>query len=154
VLTGSKDGLVERCVFLTKMLAAMTRATDAVGIFWGHGAVVLSSKLIQELAKDASVETPPLLAWVEFRVQRNPNRTMDILTTGLGYFSCMEIEVIASKRDLDAVMQLVTSVATMQLSGEKFDDGDTVGPDATTKIKTHHKQSVWPRKEPVLRIDY
>jgi hypothetical protein len=124
-----------------------------VGIYWGPGTVVLSNELLQKEAADASPDNLPLLVWIEFRVQHNEDKTANILTTGLAYFGCMDIEVIGSKKLASEILPMVMSVAGMQLNGDVFKDGDTVGPDAQTKIKTHHAKSHWDRPEEVLKID-
>jgi len=151
--SGTKGTQIERCITLTKILSAATKAFDSVGIYWGPGSVVLSNELIQDQASSAAPDDPPLLAWVEFRVQHNEDKTVNILTTGLNYFGCMDIEVIRSQKTASEIMKMVMSVATMQLGGDVFKDGDTVGPDKETKIKTHHAKSFWDRPEKILKID-
>ena len=153
-LLGDKRTEVERCITLTKILAAATKAFDSVGIYWGPGTVVLSNALLQKEAADAGPDYLPLIVWLEFRVQHNEDKTVNILTTGLSYFDCMDIEVIGSKKPASEIMPMVMSVAAMQLKGDVFKDGDTVGPDEKTKIKTRHAKSFWKeRLEKVLKID-
>lgn len=153
MLLGEKGPQIDRCVLLTKLLSATTKMFDAVGVYWGHGSVVLSVDELQKMAATATVDDPPLMAWIEFRIQKNDDGTCNVLTTGLDYFSCMEIEVMHSSKKPTEVLNMVMGTAYLLLKGEKFKDGDTVGPDADTKIKTHYAKSVWDRPAQVLKID-
>ena len=154
ILRGGTGTTVERAIVLTKLLATASQAFDAIGIYWGHGTVVLSRKLLEPLAKEASRDSLPILVWIEFRAWRDSDGRANVVTTGLDYFSCQEIEVVKSRRKLDDILNLVMNIAQMELAGDVFRDGDTVGPDAKTKIKTRHATSIWKRKPKVLRVEY
>ncbi len=152
-LTGGGGTLIERSLLLTRLLAAATQAFGAIGVFWGPGTVVLSSAMLQEEVQEATLERLPILAWNEFRIERLPDGTANILTTGLEHFSCMEIEMIGFTLPLGDMIDLFLGISRLLLSGEVFRDGDTVGPDAETKLETRHAKSAWGREPPVLRIE-
>jgi hypothetical protein len=144
---------LDGCVQLTKIMAAATEFLNATGVYWGHGSVVLPPDQWRDLAKDASVEEPPLLAWIEFRVQTSADGKFSVLTTGLDYFDCMEIEIIDSTHSIEEVLNLAMGVAYITIKGEQIPDGDTVGPDDETKIFARHRDSVWDREEKVLQLE-
>ena len=153
-LFGSPLGRVDGAVILTKIVAAMVEAHDTAGVYWGDGTLVIRPEMFVEVAQTATTEDPPIPIWVEHRVQRNPDKSLNVITTGLAPFGCMEIEVINSKRTLEDLLNMIAGISHLQLRGDVFKDGDTVGFDAVTKLKTSHRKSVWDRPEKVLRIEY
>jgi hypothetical protein len=144
---------VERELILTRLVAAGTKLFDSVGVYWGDGTNVLPTKMAQEFAVDASLDKLPILEWIEFRIQKNDDKTVNVLTTGLDAFGYMEIEVINSKRKPSEVLDTVMGTADLILQGEVFKDGETLGPDADTKYKIHHTKSTWDRPGKVIRIE-
>ncbi len=154
IVTVRGDGpRTERCLLLTKIMAALAAAHDTAGIYRGDGTVVHEPSFFIETAKTCDAESLPLILWIEFRIQRNPDGTTNVLSTGLDAFDLMEVEVIGTKRKVSEVLGIVADAASMVLQGETFRDGDTIGPDADTRIKTRHAPSVWDRKGKVLRIE-
>jgi hypothetical protein len=153
-LFGPPLGRVDGAVTLTKVVAAMVEAHDTAGVYWGDGTLVIKPEMFVEVAQTATTEDPPIPIWVEHRIQRNPDASLNVITTGLAPFGCMEIEVINSKRTPEDLLNIIAGVSHLQLRGDVFKDGDTVGFDAVTKIKTFHRKSVWDRPEKVLRLDY
>lgn len=152
-LLSQEGSQIDRCLLLTRLMAAATKAFDAIGIYWGYGTVVLSAEQFQEIAADSSREDLPLLAWIEFRVQQDSSGSLNMLTTGLDYFGCPEIEVLGSKRPVSEVLEAVGGLATILLQGETVEDGDTVGPDKQTRIRVRHARSHWDREGKVLRLE-
>jgi hypothetical protein len=154
IVTVQGDGpRTERCLLLTKIMAALAAVHDTAGIYWGDGIVVHEPRFFIETAKTSDAQNLPAMLWIEFRIERNPDSTANVLTTGLDAFDLMEVEVIGTKRGVPEVLGIVVGAAAMMLEGEAFRDGDTIGPDANTPIKTRHAPSVWDRKGKVLRID-
>jgi hypothetical protein len=154
VVLGQAGTHVERSILLTKLLSAASRTFDTAGIYWGHGSVVLSPSQIQKMAKDASKDKPPLLVWINFHVRKSPNGSISVVTEGLDYFDCLEIELIDSKQPFEKVLNTVMGVAHITIKGEDIKDGDTIGGENTAeKIKTRHAKSVRDEKMKVLRID-
>jgi hypothetical protein len=154
VFTMSREGThLERNVLVTKLLAAAASCFDAAGVYWGHGSVVLSPEHIQKMAEDASVDEPPILVWVNFFRQKNEDGSITLFTEGLEYFDCMEIEIVASRQPIGELFNAAMGVAYITLKGEVIADGDTIGPDAESKIKTRHAPSVHDKEKKVLRIE-
>ncbi|MBN2211894.1 MAG: DUF4261 domain-containing protein [Sedimentisphaerales bacterium] len=151
---GEKETKMERVVLVTHLMAGCIQAYDAAGVYWGDGTVVHEPQAFLDMAKKASVDDPPVMLWCEFRVQKNVDGTMNIITTGLDAFGRMEIEILESRRDFDDLMTLATGTAWILLKGEVIADGDTIGSDTQMKIKTSHEKSVWDRPGKVLRIYY
>lgn len=153
----SEEGtLVERNILLTKVMAAMTRIYPAVGVYWGHGEVVVEPKSFYTQAKEATAKSPPVLLWVGLFPQKNRDGSISLITQGLDYFQKMDIEVNASRKPLRELLTLVSGTAYIMLVGEVIADGDTVGSEGepNQRIPTRHAKSMIDRPEKVLLIDY
>jgi len=155
VLTGGNGTHLERNILLTKLLSAVTKSFAATSVYWGHGSVVLSPELIHKMAADASVEDPPIFVWINFHRFKNTDGTFSVLTEGLEYFDCMNIEVIESNQPAEKVLDLVIGLAYITLKGDKIADGDTVGfdNDGMMKVPTSHAPSVRDESTKVIRIE-
>jgi len=150
---GDKGTRLEKTQLLTDLMVACIDTHDAAGVYWGAGTVVHSPEFFIEWATDEDSAVLPVELWVEFRFQRNEDNSLNVITTGMEQFGCMEIEVLNTKADFDTLMSMLTGVAQIMIHGEVIADGDTIGPDAETKIKTTHEPSVWDRPGPVLRLN-
>lgn len=152
-LLGSPRGRLDGAITLTKIAAAMVEAHDTAGVYWSDGTLVVSPEMFVDVARTATSDNPPIPIWVEHRVQKNSDETLNLITTGLAPFGCMEIEILHSQKKFEDLLNLAAGIAHLQLQGDIFRDGDTVGFDAITKLKTSHQSSVWDRPNTVLRID-
>lgn len=153
-LKGKAKDRIEMALALTQVVAAAVESHHAAGVYWGDGTVVHAPKVFVEQAAEATRDSLPIALWVEFRLRANPDRTVNVVTTGLAPFGAMEIEVIQSRKDPRAVLPFVMDLALLLLNGEKIADGDTVGGSEDEKVKTRHAASVRMREGKVLRVEY
>jgi hypothetical protein len=151
---GEEGSHLERNILLTKLLAAAAKTFDVGGVYWAYGSVVVSPAQIQKIAESASADDPPVFLWINFHRHKLSDSTFTLVTEGLEYFNCMEIEVINSKEDPKKILEKVVGVAKMTLMGEVIKDGDSVGTEnINERIKTHHARSVRDKSKTVLKID-
>ena len=149
---GETKTKLDRTLILTKLISACLKTHPAVGVYWGDAPVVHSTQMFLEESAQASRENLPVLLWVEYRIQKNADGSVNIITSGLDALGCMEIEILRSRTDPKVLVNLAAGTAYMLLQGENVDDGDTIGPDGQTRIKVTHEKSVWDRPGKVLRI--
>lgn len=154
-LVGGDSSFLERNVLLTKIIAGTTLAIPSIGVYWGHGDVVSEPVAFRDEAREASVDSPPVLLWVGIFPQRNPDNSISAITIGLEYFQCMDIEVMRSKQSLSKILATIVGAAYLQLVGDTFENGDTVGMEGqpNQKIKTRHEKSAIQREGPILLIE-
>lgn len=144
---------LERILSLTRLTAAASSLFEAIGIYGGAGGLVIRSDYYEERALQAKVEALPVELWIEYRIQRNPDGTSNMLTTGLHVFEKMEIEVHNSSQKPSDLLDFLWQVSLMLIQGEVFAEGDTLGPDETTRYQIHFVPSVWERPGNVMRIE-
>ncbi|MFZ5989314.1 MAG: DUF4261 domain-containing protein [Bacillota bacterium] len=147
--------VLERIITTTKIVASVAKAANALGIYWGSGTVVQSKdNFINECMK-MDKEYFPYELWIEFRIQVFPDRTCNIITTGMKAFGHMEIEVIRSSKDPMEVLEFIFNIIDYLIkNGPVIKDGDTVGEDESQRIKVYYKKSIWDRGGKVMFISY
>jgi len=151
-VAGQKNDRVKKALILTRLMAAAIKCHDAAGVYWGDGTVVHEPGYFVKEAQDIDEENLPVHLWFEFRIQKNEDNSLNVITTGLESFGCMEVEILNSKNDISYIMPYAAATAEMQLKGENIRDGDTVGFDEITKIKVTYEKSIWDRPGKVMRL--
>lgn len=151
IVLGEQGSQLERAVLLTKLIAAGAIAHDSAGVYWGHGTLVHEPAAFIEQAKEVTAEEPPVNLWIDVRFWRGDDGKMYFATTGMDYFDGMEVE-LSTDGDPKRAFGLVSGAAYLQLLGDTFADGDTIGFGPNDKVKTTHEKSFWDREGKVLRI--
>ncbi len=151
---GEKGNALEQTVDLTKYIAAAADCHEASGIYWGNGTLVHEPSKFIDSAKKITPKDFSTNLWVDIRFWKTDDGKATFVTTGLEAFDKMEVEVVGSAKDFDDIYNLVSGAAYLQIAGSTFKDGDTIGADEKTKIKTSHEKSIWDRPEKVLRLHF
>jgi hypothetical protein len=147
--------LLEQTMILTRLVAAAAAVLPkAAGIYWGSGTLVHSPEAFIEDAAQMTREELPLNLWVDFRPQRNPDKTLGIFTTGMAGLGHREIEVAASTGDPEGVMARVVELAYHLVDqGLHPGDGEIVEIPPGVNLVVQHRPSLWERDATVLQVD-
>ncbi len=157
VAIGRFEQRYARSLFLSRVAAALSEAFDTAGIYWGDAHVVHSPDFFRKGVKPHinSADDVPAQLWVGFLPRKHEDGTLTCGTVGLAEFGCMELEIVRTRREpVDIIGMLGATAAYLIHSGSMIKDGDTIGPDAATKIKTRYADSALGREGKVIRIDY
>jgi hypothetical protein len=145
-LVGGSIEPVERRVTLTKVVSAVVRHSDAVGVYWGEGTLVHDPKEFVRQAKSASDRNIPGMLWLDVRVEQNPDGSFRCFTTGMAPLGFLEIEVEKSDLPPDELMGFVGDTACYIVNSRlQIPDGDTMGRSATEQYKVVHGASMFDR---------
>lgn len=153
-IMGDAGDHLDRALLLSRILVACIRTHDAAGVYWGDGALVNAPEAFVEETMAADRDDPPVLLWIDFRVQFNDDNTLNIITAGLTPFGCMEIELLATRQKVQPALMVVARTSTILLQGEQIAHGDTIEYEGGERITTTHERSVWDRPGKVLRIHW
>ena len=154
-VTGKFVDAVDLALFVSRILAACTETYDAAGVYWGHATLVHSPAFFREQIRTATREKLPVFAWVAFiRSKGKVEGTYDLFTRGIDSFGAMEIEVIGTKYEPQAVIAMVSSLSSFLLQkGNVIEDGHTIdAPEG--KIRTSHAASALGREGKVVKIEF
>jgi len=144
---------VERRVILTRLVSAVLRHTDAVGVYWAEGTVVHEPTSFLEQAEGISETQIPGPLWIDVRLETNDDETLRCFTTGLAPLGHLEIEVPRATLKPQELLEFVGDTACYMVNtSTPIADGETLGRTATEKFKVRHMKSMFDRGT-VMRIN-
>lgn len=106
----------------TRAVAAVARATDAVGVYWPQSQLVHDAEAFIALAAEAL----PVSLWVGLRLERGA-RGDEVLSHGMWQFTLPELLLTAPDADLDVIDFFYDLLAYVVRRGEALPTGDTIG---------------------------
>ncbi len=112
---------------LTKAVASLVAKHDAVAVLWD--ATELAHDPAQWIAQseDATPDDLPLFLWLAFEGAENADGTRTLRTRGARTLGGNEVEVAASKRDGEELLETVCDVALLVLTSPvPLEDGEQV----------------------------
>jgi hypothetical protein len=150
---GSKS--IDKSTALTQLVSGLVGTSPAQGVFWGPGRLVHPSQAFLHQAEQMSPRDLPLFLWVDFRVERNPDGTCQLYTTGLEALGRMEIEVRNFVGEPQKMLEYAYNVAHYILSKQKqISDGDTIGLTDEVQATVYLDRSMFDDKLEVVRLEF
>ena len=157
VLGGRDLSPLDRRLVLTRMTAEVARRSNAAGIYWGESTTLWPPDLFLDAATDASADNPPVIIWVDCRVESLARDASGppfrVFTTGREAFGLPELECRRTTLPPGDVRDLFWGLTTYQLTtGTTIGDGETVGPTAEERHRVHETPSMFDRNR-VLTVN-
>jgi hypothetical protein len=151
----SEAGPIERAQLLTQVCAAIcATCQEAVGALWADSTVVVSSKLLIELAKMLPGK-PSIPIWVDVRIGTNPDGTTYGFTTGLAALLLKDLEVLSSPETPEGLFDRLTGLAEYLIeNGPVIKDGHTIGESFSERIKVIYQKGSFGQPFRVMRLHY
>lgn len=108
----------------TRVAAAVTRACDALGVYWDAGPVTHSPKFFTDLAGESEL---PLPLWVGVSVTPEPGERLGLLSFGMKQLGLPDLLVTAPRKDADDTLDFFFSaLATVAERGAAPAEGETI----------------------------
>jgi hypothetical protein len=144
---------VEALSAFTSLVAAVARASSAVGIYWGDAGATHDPKFFLEIARERDA-TSRLPLWSGVSIAREPDGRLSFLSLGMRQLALPELWLVvpASKSD-DALATLFDLLAHMVKRGRALPEGDTVGPTDRDRWPVHYVPSPVDPTAKVWRIE-
>lgn len=141
---------------LTKVTASvMSTSPVAIGVYWGNATLVIPKDMFIDFAVEIMPHGPPLHIWVDFRVGLEDKKSSSGFTTGMAALGHMEFEAQRTpERPGDLRERLLALAGYVLENGPVIKDGDTVGEDASEKIRVTYSDSVFGHKGKIMRLEY
>ena len=147
---------IERSILLTKVTAAVLAACDsAMGVYWGNASLLVPKPIFIEFAEKILPDGPPLDIWVDFRVGWQTSSTSAGFTTGMTALGHMEMEARdwpAKPSDLRDRFQGLARYVLQ--NGPVIKDRDTLGQDATEKVRAVYAAGTFGQNARVMQLRY
>lgn len=146
---------VDRALLLTRVICAFLKEFEAVGVYWGAGAVVQSTQIFLDLAAEANRSMLPLHLWMSFRVGAAGSGGVAGYTVGLRAFDQMELEVLqCGYSPADLVDRLFNCAHYLLDKGPVLLDGHTIGLSAEERIEVRHLPSHFGQPGKVIQLQF
>ena len=147
---GGQDAVAE-AKRVTRVTAALAKAGDCVGVYWGNGAQVHQPAFFIDTAQHA----PGLgaMLWVGLMVTApSPKGPFTLSSTGMRAFGQMELEILDAPMELGELRLLAIAVIEYLLEhGPVLEHGHTFGRSDAERFAVEHGRSEF-RDERVLRV--
>ncbi len=115
---------LERLSTFTRLVAAVTRAVDGLGVHWAAAPVTHAPGFFVELAQEAPL---PLPLWVGVSVTPEPGGRTALLSFGMAQLGLPDLLVdTPSSQVADAVDFFFSALATVAERGRAPDEGETI----------------------------
>ena len=150
--TQSNYSILEQSLLVTKLMISIAEITDIIGFYWGSGTVVNSPKLFINEGKACFKDgILPVFLWIDYRIQRNKDKSYNIITTGMNTFGHKEIEVHNTKKNPNDLLDYLWFLTRYLIEkGPIIKDGDTFGMNAKDKSKVRFAPSLWDRPDVMI----
>ena len=137
-----------------QLVAAVVEATkDAVAVHWASSDAIWPAPLVAQTIAPGD-QKPPMPFCVAIKLSRDAEGGVSGATRGLAAFGLMEIEAGGFKGDPRQLNGLMLDLAGYLIeAGPVIKDGDTIGPDAATKIVVRHETSGFVLGKPDYRLN-
>jgi hypothetical protein len=147
---------VERSILLTQVTIAVLAASDAaLGVYWGSAALLVPKDFFLEYAQKILPLGPPLDVWVDFRVGWQTNTASGGFTQGLEALGHMELEARDWPEKPSELRDRFRELARYLVqNGRVIRDRDTIGQDATEKIRAVYAPSTFGQNTRVMQLRY
>jgi Domain of unknown function (DUF4261) len=150
---GSKS--IDKAIALTQLVSGLVGTSPAQGIFWGPGRLVHPPQAFIDQAQQMAPRDLPLFLWVDFRVERDPNGTCRLYTTGIEALGKLEIEIRDFAGEPQVMLEYAYNVAHYQLArNTQIKDGDTIGLTDEVQAVAHLARSMFDPEMEVVRLEF
>jgi hypothetical protein len=150
IAQGGRADAISRRSLLTHVTALAAEMPDVMGIYWPEATLVHYPRIFVEMARKIPL---PLYLWVDFRIFRNQDGTCGMFTTGMRPLGQMEFEIPRISMPPGELREWCMNIAMYLLeNGHRVKDGDTIGMDASQKIRIRHRPSSFGARGTVLQL--
>jgi hypothetical protein len=141
---------------LSQVVASvLATCPQALGVYWGNAALVISPQLFREFAVQMLPQGLPLYIWIDFRVGPGKDGKTAGFTHGMKWLGHMDFETLNSNESPGELRERMFELCCYVIeNGPVINDGDTVGQDAQERIRVVYSPSAFGYKDQVMRLDY
>lgn len=137
----------------TSLVAAVTQAAPAVGVYWGDAHVTHDPKFFVETAAQPGV-MPRITLWNGISVAQDGAARVSLLSLGMKQLGLPDLLLTAPRAKLGLAVESMFDLLSYLVDvGKPLPEGDTVGPTAHDKWKVHYVPSPTEPGQQVWRIE-
>lgn len=137
----------------TSLLAAVTKTSPAVGVYWGNAGATHDSEFFISVASDQGV-APRMMLWSGVSIAREKDGRLSLLSLGMEQLDLPNLFLIASEGSESVAMETMYDLlAYVAERGKPLPEGDTVGRTNNERLPVHYVESPVDSKKRVWRVE-
>jgi Domain of unknown function (DUF4261) len=152
-LDADGTGALESLSRLTSVLAAVTQASRAVGVYWGDAEATHDPKFFVETAREPGV-VPRITLWTGVSLAGEADGRVSLLSRGMKQLALPDLLLTAPRAKANAALAMFFDLLSYVAErGKALDEGDTVGTSPTERLPVRYEPSPIDPTKQVWRID-
>ena len=138
----------------TSFLAAVSKASQGIGVYWGNAGATHDSAFFVSMAQEQGLQSRVML-WTGVSVARQADGRLSLLSLGMQQVSLPDLLLVApdSVSGNDALGTFFDLLAYVTDRGEPLPEGDTVGRTAEEQRPVHYVPSPVDTTKQVWRVE-
>jgi len=146
---------VARLSCFTSLLAAVSKSSTAVGIYWGNAGATHDPAFFASVAKNFDL-TSRLMLWSGISIAREADGRLSLLSLGMKQFDLPDLMLIAPKsmKGQAALATFFDLLAYEAERGKPIPAGETVGRTADERIPVEYVPSPLDNNKQVWRVEF
>ena len=150
--TADSPPIVELSRF-TSVLAAVTKISPAVGVYWGNAGATHNSEFFTSVASEQGV-VPRMVLWSGISIARERDGRLSLLSLGMEQLNLPNLLlVVGNTSEGDAIETMYDLLSYVAERGEPLPEGDTVGRSNDERLSVHYVKSPVDSKKKVWRVE-
>jgi hypothetical protein len=144
---------VEQLSRFTSILAAVTRSSPSVGVYWGNARATHDSGFFVSVASRQGV-VPRIMLWSGVSIARQSDGRLSLLSLGMEQLNLPDILLLVGTTSAqDACEALFDMLAYVARWGGALPEGHTIGRTADERLPVRYVPSPADRGKRVLRVE-
>jgi hypothetical protein len=139
----------------TSLLAAVSKASGAVGIYWGNAGATHDPAFFASVAKEVGAGSRMML-WTGVSVARESDGRLSLLSLGMEQLDLPDLLLIAprSMNGTEALGSFFDFLSYVAERGTPIPEGETVGRTADERLRVHYVPSPSDGSKQVWRVEF
>lgn len=153
VQPGAAKAKVDELTAFTRVVAAIVRATNALGVYWGEAGATHHPEFVVNIAHSEL----PLPIWVGVSIAQGKGAT-ELLSVGMHQLELPDLLLEAPHADAQVLEFFYDLLAYVTRRGKRLPEGDTVGRNEKERLKVRYVKSpidpeveVWSVRVPAVK---
>lgn len=137
----------------TSLLGAVTKTSNAVGVYWGDAGATHDAKFLTSIAQEPDPESRIML-WTGVSVGREADGRLSLLSLGMSQLNLPDLLLITQKSDgNEALGTFFDFLGYVNKLGKPLPEGDTIGRTADERLPIRYVPSPIDPSKKVWRVE-
>jgi hypothetical protein len=137
----------------TSLLGAVSKTSNAVGVYWGDAGATHDAKFLMSIAQERDPDSRIML-WTGVSVGREADGRLSLLSLGMNQLNLPDLLLIAQKSDgNEALGTFFDFLGYVRKLGKPLPEGDTIGRTADERLPIRYEPSPIDPSKKVWRVE-